>query len=418
MRRILIRSLMFCLLAVVVAAGFVGYRVWDLYRTASGGYRHLRYLLESGETVEGAPADDVLSDNYLRSLFGDNPDLVEQLKSVVDLGMATDANLRLGNIAAMLVTYRKAGDEIRDPAIYAIGGFPDPKSERLGFHGTGYFAQEFDPAMWNFGNSLVHLLGRDIVIFCEQDKAESHMALLFDLLHGDIVTLAKRIVEAPLYYAIVFPEPGEVAPPNIKNALQTVLVRGSMEGDKGVCDWMFICPDVRSAGHVETLCRDTIALARATFHDKYGGYIKEMPWGKMNDNWWATEYVDLIDSHTIKVEQKIVRVHAKQNRRQNNAILKTVERLCFDLAAQKAFYAGELPWQLAFSQKDTSTAGHWSKEHMEGPDWPLGTLGVPTPGSIAEEEEKARIKAEQEAEKARREQEQAQPQPAAESTDA
>jgi hypothetical protein len=409
---------MFCLLAVVVAAGFVGYRVWDLYRTASGGYRHLRYLLESGETVEGAPADDVLSDNYLRSLFGDNPDLVEQLKSVVDLGMATDANLRLGNIAAMLVTYRKAGDEIRDPAIYAIGGFPDPKSERLGFHGTGYFAQEFDPAMWNFGNSLVHLLGRDIVIFCEQDKAESHMALLFDLLHGDIVTLAKRIVEAPLYYAIVFPEPGEVAPPNIKNALQTVLVRGSMEGDKGVCDWMFICPDVRSAGHVETLCRDTIALARATFHDKYGGYIKEMPWGKMNDNWWATEYVDLIDAYTIKVEQKIVRAHAKQNRRQNNAILKTVERLCRDLAAQKAFYAGELPWQLAFSQKDSSTAGHWSKEHMEGPDWPLGTLGVPTPGSIAEEEEKARIKAEQEAEKARREQEQAQPQPAAESTDA
>lgn len=418
MRRILIRSLMFCLLAVVVAAGFVGYRVWDLYRTANGGYRHLRYLLDSGETVEGAPAEDVLSDNYLRSLFGDNPDLVEQLKSVVDLGMATDANLRLGNVAAMVVTYRKSGDEIRDAAIYAIGGFPDPKSERLGFHATGYFAQEFDPAMWNFGNSLVHLLGRDIVIFCEQDKAESHMALLFDLLNGNIVTLAKRIVEAPLHYAVVFPEPGEVAPPNIKNAIQTVLVRGFMEGDKGSSDWMFICPDVRSASHVETLCRDTAALARATFHDKYGGYIKHMPWGDMNDNWWATEYVDLIDGHTIKLEQKIVRAHANQTRRQNNAILKTIERVCRDLAAQKAFYAGELPWQVAYSLKDASTAGHWSKEHIEGPDWPLGSLGVPTPGSIAEDEERARerMKAAEEAEKARREQEQAQP--AAESTDA
>ncbi len=412
MRRILIRSLMFCLLAVLVAAGFAGYRVWDLYRTGAGGYRHIRYLLDSGETVEGAPAEDVLSDNYLRSLFGDNPDLVEQLKSVVDLGMATDANLRLGNVAAMIVTYRKSGDDILDPAIYAIGGFPDPKSERLGFHATGYLAQEFDPSLWNFGNSLVHLLGRDIVVFCEQDKAEAHMALLFDLLNGSILGLAQRIVEAPLYYAVVFPEPGEVAPPNIKNALQTVLIRGSMSGDSGNSDWMFICPDIRSAGHVETLCRDSAAVARAIFRDKYGGYIKEMPWGKMNDNWWATEYVDLIDHHTLKVEQKIVRIHSDHNRRQNNALLKTLERVCRDLAAQKAFYAGELPWQLAFSVKDTSSAGHWSKEHMEGPDWPFGSLGVPTPGSIAEEQERERIKAEQEAEKARREQEQAQ-QPAA-----
>jgi hypothetical protein len=405
--------LLFCLLAVVVAAGFVSYRVWDLYRTAKGGYAHLRYLLESGETVEGAPAEDVLSDNYLRSLFGDNPDLVEQLKSVVDLGMATDANLKLGNVAAMVVTYRKNGDDILDPAIYAIGGFPDPKSQRLGFHATGYLAQEFDPSLWNFGNTLVRLLGRDVIVFCEQDKAEHHMELLFDLLNGDVFRLAQRIVEAPLYYTFVFPEPGEVAPPNVKNAVQTVLVRGSMEGDKGSSEWLFMCPDIRSAGHVETLCRDTLAVARATFHDKYGGYIKHMPWGDMNDNWWATEYVALLDGASIRQEQKVVRVRADQTRRQNNALLKTLERVGRDLAAQKAFMAGELPWEFAHAVKDSSSGGHWSKEHIVGPDWPFGTLGIPTTGSIAEEEERARLKAEREAEaaaeKARREAEQAAP---------
>ena len=406
MRKILTRSLLFCLLAVVVAAGVVSYRLWDLYRTAKGGYAHLRYLLESGETVEGAPAEDVLSDNYLRSLFGDNPDLVEQLKSVVDLGMATDANLKLGNVAAMVVTYRKSGDDILDPAIYAIGGFPDPKSARLGFHATGYLAQEFDPSMWNFGNSLVHLLGRDVIIFCEKDHAEEHMNLLFDLLNGNVYTLAQRIVDAPLYYTFVIPEPREVAPPNIKNAVRTVLVRGSMDADAGFSEWMFMCPDIRSAGHVETLCRDMSSLARATFHDKYGGYIKHMPWGDMNDNWWATEYVAMIDSATIRQEQKVIRVHADQTRRQNNALLKTLERVCRDLAAQKAFMAGELPWDYAYAIKDSSSGGHWSKNHIEGPDWPLGSVGVLTPGSIAEEEEKARIKAEQEAEKARREAEQ------------
>ena len=120
MRKYFMRSLAFCLVAALCAGAVMAWRTWRVYQTAMGGFQHLRYLLESGETVEGAPADDVLSDNYLLSLFGDNPELVQRLKTVVDLGMATDANLKLGNVNVMVVTYRKdEANKVVDAAIHA-----------------------------------------------------------------------------------------------------------------------------------------------------------------------------------------------------------------------------------------------------------------------------------------------------------
>lgn len=396
MRKIIFRGIALCLLVVLAAGAYVGWRAFGVYQTAYGGFQHLRYLLESGETIEGEPADDVLSDNYLLSLFGENPELVERLKTVVDLGMATDANLKLGSVSAMVVTYRKKPDgSIFDAAIYAVGGFPDPKSKRLGFHSTGYFRNELDSGLWLSGNATMNLLGRDIIVFCEQDKAEAHMALLFDLLNGGILPLAQRIVESPLYYAIVFPDPKELAPPNLRNHLQTIIVKGEMTGDAGKTELMLVSPTPRSAAQVRVIVQDMMSLARITFHDKYSGYIKDMTWGKMNDNWWAVEYVGLMDSFKLVQDQVIVVARAEYDRLKNNAILKTVERAGRDIAMQKAFsLSGELPWEFAYLQKASPSDGYWSIPHRWGPEWPLGDEGIPTPGSIAAAAERERLAAE------------------------
>lgn len=399
MRKILLRSLALCLGIVLVAGAYVGWRAWNVYRTAAGGFEHLRYLLESGETVEGAPADDVLSDNYLLSLFGDNPELVERLKTVVDLGMATDANLKLGNVSAMIVSYRKdPTGKIIDAAIYAVGGFPDPKSKRLGFHSTGYFREELDSDLWLSGNSIMNLLGRDIIVFCEQEKAEAHMSLLYDLLNGGIFPLAQRIVESPIYYAIVFPSPKELAPPNLRNNLQTIMIKGEMAADTGKSEIMLISPSVATAFQVFTIVKDMRSLAAITFQDKFSGYVKDMSWGKMNDTWWAFEYSQLLDSMELLQDQVLVIARAEYDRAKNNAILKTVERAGRDLAMQKSFsLAGELPWEFAYRQKDNPSGGYWSQEHRWGSEWPLGDEGVETPGSIAAKAERERLRAEREA---------------------
>ena len=399
MRKIVLRSLALCLLVALCAGAYVGWRAFGIYQTAYGGFQHLRYLLESGETLEGAPADDVLSDNYLLSLFGDNPELVERLKTVVDLGMATDANLKLGNVSVMVVTYRKGeGDKIFDAAIYAVGGFPDPKSKRLGFHSTGYFREEVDPDLWVSGSAMMNLLGRDIIVFCEQDKAEAHMALLYDLLNGGILPLAQRVVEAPIHYAIVFPDPKELAPPNLRNSLQTVIVKGEMSADAGKTELMMVSPSAMAAFQVHTIAKDMRKLAAITFHDKFGGYIKEMPWGEMNDVWWAVEYSQLIASLQLVQDQVLVIARTDYDRFKNNAILKTVERAGRDLAMQKSFLlAGDLPWEFAYRSMENPSGGYWSEEHRWGREWPLGDEGIQTPGSIAAAAERERIRAEQEA---------------------
>ena len=400
MRRIILRSIAFCLLALLAGGAYVGWRAFGVYQTAYGGFQHLRFLLESGETIEGAPADNVLSDSYLLSLFGNNPELVERLKAVVDLGMAADANLKLGSVSAMIVTYRHAPDgSVVDAAIYAVGGFPDPKSKRLGFHSTGYFSQQLDTSLWLSGNAVMTLLGRDIVVFCEQDKAEAHMSLLFELLQGGIMTLAQRVVEKPIHYAVVFPDPKQLAPPNLRNNLQTVMIRGEMAADHGVTETVFVSPNYRSASQNFVIFKDLIGLARVTFHDSFSGYVKDMGWGEINDSWWAVEYVDLLDNLSVVQDQVLVVARTEYDRVKNNAILKTVERVGRDLAMKKSFaLAGQLPWEFAFREKGNPSGGYWSTLHRWGPDWPLGDEGIPTPGSISAAAERLRLKAEAERE--------------------
>ena len=399
MRKILLRSLALCLGLTLIAGAYVGWRALGVFQTAHGGLQHLRYLLESGETVEGTPADDVLSDSYLLSLFGDNPELVERLKTVVDLGMATDANLKLGNVSAMIVTYRKDGTgKIYDAAIYAVGGFPDPKSKRLGFHSSGYFREELDSDLWISGNAVMNLLGRDIIVFCEQEKAEAHMSLLYSLLNGGIFPLAQRIVESPVYYAIVFPNPKELAPPNLKNNLQTVMIKGEMGADTGKTDIMLISPSIATAFQVFTIVKDMRSLAAITFQDKFSGYVKDMAWGQMNDNWWAVEYGQLIEKADLLQDQVLVVARLEYDRLGNNVLLKTIERAGRDIAMQKSFtLANELPWQFAYREKENPSGGYWSQEHRWGAEWPLGDEGVETPGSIAAKAERARLQAEREA---------------------
>jgi hypothetical protein len=402
MRRIFFRSLMFCLAGVLVVGLWGAWRVWNVGRTAYGAYHHLRYLLESGETIEGAPANDVLSDSYLLGLFGNNAELADKLKAIIDLGMATDESLKTGEVTAMVVTYRQTKDgDISDPAIYAVGGFTNPKHTRFGFHSSGYFAQELDRNLWLSGNSVMNMLGRDIIVFCEQDKAEQHMSLLSGLLNGRILPLASRIVEAPLHYAIVFPAPREIAPPNLRNYLSVISVAGVMGPDDSSTEIRFVTGHPAKTARVQAILSDMLGLARMTFHDKFSGYIKEREWGTQNDMWWATEYVSLIDTMSLVSDPTLVAIRFSGDRAKNNAILKTLERAGCDLSAQKAFaLSDDLPWEYVYNDRDNPHGGYWSKEHQWGDDWPLGDAGIPTPGSIAAAAERERIRAEREAEKA------------------
>jgi hypothetical protein len=217
------------------------------------------------------------------------------------------------------------------------------------------------------------------------------MALLYDLLQGNILPLAQRVVGPPLHYAIVFPDPKELAPPNLRNNLQTVIIKGEMAGDYGKTEAIFVTPNLRTATQSFVIFKDMISLARMIFHDQFSGYIKDMPWGKMNDTWWAVEYVELIDDMSLVQDQVLVVARMEYDRVKNNALLKTVERMGRDIAMQKSYLlAGELPWEFAYHNKDNPSGGYWSAPHRWGPEWPLGQEGIPTASSMAATAERER----------------------------
>ncbi|MBQ7251152.1 MAG: hypothetical protein IJS32_00960 [Kiritimatiellae bacterium] len=397
MKRILSRSLAIFLAVLLCAGLYAGWRAGVLYRTAYGGYANLRALLDSGESISGAPANEVLSDDYLRNLFNNNEQLVTSLKSVIDTGMATDDSLQLGNVAAMVILYREDADgAVVEPAVCVVGGFPDPKSERIGLNTRGFLDSQLEPSMWTLGFSVVNMFGRDIVLFCEEDKAEMQMERIWNLLNGEILPFARDIVASPVHYTMVVPDPKQLLPPNIRKHVQSIQISGILRADDATSETLFVCNSVRAAAYVHHVVRDMADMARVVFHDRFGGYVKEMPWGKMNDQWWAVEAVRTIDESEIVQDNVLVVARNALDRRQENFALKVVERCGRDIASQKAMRLnGTRPWDFAYNQAVEGKGRYWSAEHLDGANWPLGAEGVETPGSRAERE--AREKAEAEA---------------------
>src|SRR5262245_19246353 len=82
-------------------AGIVAYRSYRVYHVAQDLRTEVRYLIENGSTIGEAPAAETFSANYLDAVFGENQELLDQLKSVVSQGLAEDPSLNLGEVAAM-----------------------------------------------------------------------------------------------------------------------------------------------------------------------------------------------------------------------------------------------------------------------------------------------------------------------------
>lgn len=402
MKRILFRTLCIFLAALLCTGLYFGWRAGVLYRTAWGGYANLRALLDSGESISGAPAKEVLSDDYLRNLFNNNEQLVASLKNVIDTGMATDDSLQLGNVAAMVILYREDADgAVVEPAVCVIGGFPDPKSERIGFHTRGFLESQLEPSMWTLGFSVVNMFGRDIVLFCEEDKSEMQMERVWNLLNGEILPFARDIVASPVHYTVVLPDPKQLLPPNIRKHVQSLQISGVLRPDDATGELLFVCNSVRAAAYVHHVVRDMADVARIVLHDRFGGYVKEMPWGKMNDQWWAVEAVRTIDESEIVQDNVLVVARGNLDRRQENFLLKLVERCGRDIAVQKAMRLdGTRPWEFAYNQSVEGKGRYWSADHLWGDNWPLGTEGVETPGSRAEREAREKAEAEAAAKKA------------------
>lgn len=360
---------------LIVFGVYVG---WRTYRAASVGhdlYRQVRYLIESGGTIGEVPAREAFAVDFFDVLFADNPELLQQLKTLVRKQLREEPSLYVGEVAGLLITYQTESDgAITDLVLHAIGGFPLAR-RKPGFHPGGYFFQQLDHNLWNYGNTLVGLLGRDVVIFAPDETSQAkHQELLNSLMSGEIMPLVERL-RKPLYYTAIFPAPKHVVPPQVRNHIKAVIVKGYLSPYKGETDVIAMAPSPRSAEYATVIISDMKLLATLLLKTRWHGVERQTPWGPVRNPWWAYEMVQTLEGTTIAAEKSVIRAHADYERVMVNAILKTVERVSRDLAAMQMTMAQKMdPREADARLRAPRPLHYWSADHQWGPDWPIPPL--------------------------------------------
>lgn len=372
-RKFIVRWVLFAaMLIIMVAAAAALIRGKRLVRTVYDWRNQIRFLIENGGTIGEIPASEAFEDGYLEAVFGSDPELLGKLRGVISKGLAEDPSLSLGEVAAMVVTYRKNGDNrIEDVVAHVIGGFPLAQ-RKPGFHRDGYFRSQIDQNLWNTGNSLISFLGRDIVIFADENVANAQQNVLEAVLAGDIIPLAEMIQDRPVYYTAVFPDPRRVVPPQLRPHIQAFIFKGHLAPYEGSYDITILTPNPQSASYTLSMVYDMKLAAQLALQGRMGGIALQTEWGSQIPVWWAHEMVHNLQRTTLEKEINLVRMRMKFERVMVNATLKSIERLGRDLAQMRGSLDEKLDPRLVDARLRSDKPLHyWSTEHKWGPDWPI-----------------------------------------------
>ncbi len=349
----------------------LAYRANRVWRVASDMKTQVRYLIEHGGTIGEAPASTTFSPGYLRAIFGDNPELLAQLEAVIQRGLQDTPALNLGEVAAMVVTYRKkSGGEIEDVGAHVVGGFPLGK-RRLGMHRDGYLRYLVDSELWDWGNTIIGFLGRDMVLFAAEEAVETQHQILDAVLSGDIMPLVTTLV-TPLYFTAVLPDPRRIIPGQLRKHVQAVVVKGHLAMHDGHWETIVLTASPKSARYAKSVLSDLKIAAEIGLKTKWKGVVRQTEWGPVIDPWWAYELVQTSEKTAVEQEGSIVRMHSEFGRVMVNVVLKGIERMGRDLAQMRGSLEEKLDPRLVDAQLQARKPLHyWSDPHRWGPNWPI-----------------------------------------------
>lgn len=355
----------------VLVGGVFAFRGARAVRVALDLRSQLRYLVEEGGTLDETPAEDALSSGYLEGIFGDDPVLLERLNGVVAKGLEEDPTLNLGEVTAMMVTYQKKGTNIENVVAYAVGTFPIGE-KKPGFHKDGYFSARLDRQLWDSANQALSFLGRDVVLFAEEDVATQQKGLIDGFFSGDIRPIIDQIAN-PVYYTLVIPDPRRMLPGQLRRHVQALVFKGLMGYERGSTDLILLCPSSRAASYSESIIKDLKRMAEVSLRIRFGGIERQTEWGPTINPWWAYEMAQTLEnSTTVKREQNIVRVQSRYQRVMVNALLKSTERLSRDLASMRTSLDNRVdPRRISAHLKTGGAWNYWGQKHQWGPDWPI-----------------------------------------------
>ncbi|HMP90303.1 MAG TPA: hypothetical protein PJ991_08870 [Kiritimatiellia bacterium] len=362
------------MILALVAVMATGYRSFRLYSTVSDVQAQVRYLIDSGATIGQTSADSALSSAYLEIIFGDDPELLNQLKAVVDRGMAAMPDVQQGEISSIIVTYRKNGDDrIENVVANIMGGFPLGR-RNISMHRDGFFANQIDQNLWQTGDSALRFLGRDLAVWANnEDDERDQRELIEAIFAGEVLVVANSITDKPMYFTAVFPAPRQIVPAKMRNHVRAILLNGYLSAERGSMELVVLADNERSTALISSMMHDLKISILVGLRTRFRGVMEDTPWGPSIPVWWAYEMANTVEDMELVRRDRTVRLSTRFERRMVNATLKTIERFGRDYSQIRGVQEEKLDPRVVDARLRSTKPGHyWSDAHRWGPDWPIG----------------------------------------------
>ena len=257
------------LAALVLAAGVLALNVTQRFRRVVLETNQVRSVVQEAvrrqEMIVKAPARKEFSAAFLQMAFGDNPQLLEQIKAELSKALCANPTLAQGDVAMMLVTYRAEG-ELRDVAIHIFGNLIPEKLPA--FSSEGYWKSQLPDNFYKMGQSLLSTLGREVVILASPE-AEKQQRELLEAVLNDRYDTVQNYLHDPVSFIAVIPEPGLLFTDRFRPYMAAALVKGKISMNEGRLEMVALSFDPQKAQDLAQLLSDTrmmsVGIARVRF---------------------------------------------------------------------------------------------------------------------------------------------------------
>ena len=257
------------LAALLLAAGVLALNVTQRFRRVVLETNQVRTVVQEAvrrqEMMVKAPARKEFSAAFLQMAFGDNPQLLEQIKESLGKALGNNPALAQGDVAMMLVTYRAEG-ELRDVAIHIFGNLVPEKLPA--FSSEGYWKAQLPENFYKMGQSILSTLGREVVILASPEAEKQQRELLEAVLNNRYETV-QNYLHDPVSFIAVIPEPGLLFTDRFRPYMAAALVKGKISMDEGRVEMVALSFDPKKAQELAQLLSDTrmmgVGMARVRF---------------------------------------------------------------------------------------------------------------------------------------------------------
>jgi hypothetical protein len=263
------------LVVLVLTAGVLALNVTQRFHRVVQETNQVRTVVQEAvkrqEMIVKAPARKEFSAAFLQMAFGDNPQLLDEIKGSLGKALGENPTLAQGDVAMMLVTYRAEG-ELRDVAIHIFGNLVPEKLPA--FSSEGYWKSQLPDAFFKMGQSMLATLGREVVILASPEAEKRQRDLLEAILNNRYDTV-QNYLHDPVSFIAVIPEPGLLFTDRFRPYMAAALIKGKISLDEGRAEMVALSMDPEKAQELAQLLSDMRMMAVGVARVRYGSSVAE-----------------------------------------------------------------------------------------------------------------------------------------------